>query len=317
MRHTAFALAGTLAALLVSGADAQVTFQPGSRADIRAQALATQAALRAQWAERVRRGLVPATGTEPSLTGGRVLTPSVDVTKAPGVPEIQLNLNTGTIGVSNVQVGLISPSGKHSLFSNINLPIYPPPAGKLVLKTLVSSEAPVSVLGLYAEPGSWTIDLVEIFSQDGQLAFYNAAQIAVLFNGPASVDVTNPGTPDTTPPVAGHGTILTPTISLSSTQPYAAVKLVGTDNLSGVSSGGVTFSLAGNPAAIFSVSGQFDAPPRKGTLTLSYLLPPSLTTGVYNITSYDLCDYANNCLSDSTPAGIAAHFDKTTITVTP
>lgn len=319
MRQTAYALAGTAVALLASAAHAQVAGLPRTPQDIRAQTVAAQTALRAQWAKRVERGSVPATGTEPSLVAGRVLTPSVDVTKAPDVPEVQLTFNTGTVGISGIQVELMSPSGNHALVAGINVPTYPPPSGKLVIKSLLSSPFSNGGLGLYAEPGTWVIAFIQFISQDGQVTFLGASQLASLFKGPASVGVVNPGTPDFTLPVAGHGTILTPTVSLSSAQPYAAVKLSATDNLSGVFTGDVGFSLPGNPSPTtsFSVYGQFDAPLLKGTLILSDLLPSSLTTGAYTINSYYVCDYANNCLYDNTPAGIAAHFDKTTITVTP
>ncbi len=314
--NIAVATAGTFAILVASAADAQMPVMANGRPDIRAQAMTTQAVLRAQWAERVRLGQAPATGTEPSLTGGRVLTPSVDVTKAPGLPELQLAFNTGTVGIANLQVELSSPSGSHNFFANIVLPSYPPPSGKLVISALLAPEAVMSGFGLYAEPGTWTVSAVELFSQDGQFIYYGGSQIAALFTGPASVDVVNPGTPDTTQPVAGHGAILTPTVSLSNAQPYAAVKLSATDNLSGVSYGGVGFSLAENPSTTFSLSGQFDAPKPKGTLVLSYLLPSAQTTGQYSISSYFVCDYAANCLYDNTPAGIAAHFDRTVIKVT-
>jgi hypothetical protein len=296
---------------------ASATAQPFTTTNYVPQKMLLQAAmLRAHWAERVARGEAPATVVEPSVAAGKILTPAIDVTKAPGLPEIQLTLKSGTAGLDSVQVTLSSPSGAHSLFASVALPSYPPGHTMFVINSLLQSPFTNSALGLYAEPGAWSISGILLLSGDSQFISYGPAQIATLFPGGATVQVANPGTPDVKPPVPGHGTILTSTVSLSSAEPYAAVRLNAKDDVSGIYSGSVNFSAPGGYPNVFGVYGTIDAPVLSGSLTMSNALSSGLTPGTYTIDGFTLCDYAGNCVSDSDSADIDKHFGSTTISVT-
>jgi hypothetical protein len=312
------ALAFSATALFAASATAQPSLTPTDNQQkmVPAQMVRQAEMLRARWAELVARGEAPATVVEPAVTAGKILTASIDVTKAPGLPEIQLTLKSGTVGLESVQVTLSSPSGAHALFASVTLPSYPPGQTKFVINSLLQSPFTNSALGLYAEPGGWSISGILILSGDSQFISYGPAQIATLFPAGATVQVANSGTPDVKPPVPGHGTILTSTVSLSSAEPFAAVKLNGKDDVSGIYSGSVNFSAPGGYPNVFGVYGAIDAPVLSGSLTMSNALSSSLTPGTYTIDSFSLCDYAGNCVSDSDSADIDKHFGTTTISVT-
>lgn len=83
--------------------------------DPRAMMLERAAALRAAWA--AKSAPIPSTTENPSVISGKVLTPTIDVQKAPGLPTIQLTIASGTVGADGLQISLVSPSGGHTLFS--------------------------------------------------------------------------------------------------------------------------------------------------------------------------------------------------------
>ena len=318
MQKVGFAVFLTAATVfLADSALAQSFDGTAARNPVSHELIQQAASLRAHWAELVARGKAPAKIVEPSVAGGKILTPKVNVTREPGVPEIQITVKSGTVGISGLQVTASPPSGSGSVIANISLPAYPPGQSTITVKSLIQSPFSSSALGLYAQPGVWSISQILLATEDGNFIIYGPAQIASLFSGGATFTLVNPNTPDITPPVAGLGTILTPSVSLSSSAPTAAAQLAATDDVSGVSNGEVTFTAPGDGFSQFSVFKAKDAPARSATLVMSDLLSSSLATGTYTISSFSICDYAGNCLFDSAPADIAKHFSSTTISVTP
>ena len=273
------------------------------------------AELRARWDARVAAGQAPANPTEPSITSGKILTASVDVTKPPGVPAIQLTLDSGTAGVYGGTATLLSPDGNHLVFAQIFVPDYPPAPTHYAFSTLLQSSFISGSLGLYAQPGTWTIQSIDLGSGDGHFISYGNAQLAALFHAPAAFTVINPNPVDTKPPAIGNGTILTPTVSLSAPHPFALIRLPVADNLSGVANVSILF----NPSNVgfgLSISAAPGVPLKRGVLTADYELPATLATGTYTIISVIVCGAAANCSTLNTPAAIAEHFKSTTITVT-
>ncbi|HEY1963101.1 MAG TPA: hypothetical protein VGG69_11830, partial [Rhizomicrobium sp.] len=77
---------------------------------------------------------------------------------------------------------------------------------------------------------------LSIFDEAGNGNRYSQTQLAALFPS-LTVNVTNNGTPDTAAPLITAGKVLTPKVSLSSTNPAFGVNLTMSDNLSGVQIG--------------------------------------------------------------------------------
>ena len=310
-------VSAVLFAILLAGTDARAQSAAVATQQDPAAARASSivAALRVQWQQRLRTGQVPAEVVEPKATAASILTPTIDVTQAPGVPEMQLRLNAGTVGLASFQVALISPSGSHVINRFVEVPNYPSAPVNKVFKIQISENG--SGLGLYAEPGAWTLFLVQLYANDGSVISYAANTLTPLFQGPSTVNVLNPGTPDTTPPEIGAGSILTPTVSLSSSAPVLAVKVPVRDDLSGVASGFLVFTGTGSQTARISASPVILSPAMSGSVTaaanLSYTNPPA---GTYELTQATMCDAAGNCKQLSTPAEIAAHFSPSTFSVT-
>jgi hypothetical protein len=258
----------------------------------------------------------PAKVKNPSLLAGKILTPSIDVTKAPGLPEVQLTFRAGTNGFGSAIVTLSSPSSLHSASTNIGFPAYPPDPSRAVVKTLLQLSSGFNTPTLYLPAGNWSISQITIFTPNVFPPItYSGTQLAALFPQGTIITVANPNTPDVKPPVAGDGTIVTPTVSLSSSNPYAVVKMKARDDVSGIVSGGVTF-IGPSGAGEFSVYTSLGAPIKSGTLVESSPLSSTQATGTYVINGFYVCDYAGNCLNDNNPADINEHFSSTMITVT-
>ncbi len=272
------------------------------------------AKLRTQWAARVAAGLAPATVTEPSLTAGKILTPTVDVSKAPGVAAAQLTVDAGTVGIAYVGVGTTDPTGQRN-FQNAGTaalpPFLPQPQSNTIDMQIAFGFGGLSG-NLYVTPGTYRIYIAFVVSRDGTTIFYQGNQLTSLFNQ-VTYTVTNPGTPDTAPPKVGRGAILTPVISLSKPSPYFAARLTVADTLSGVSLASLGISNGGGTT--YFPQSNFSYPSRRGTADIVLDASP-FTVGTYTITSVTVCDVASNCLYKTAPADIQAIFPKTTFQVT-
>ena len=254
--------------------------------------------------------------TEPTLTAGRVLTPAINVTQAPGFPVVELTINTGTVGLSSLLVSVLSPSGQHSVSTSfVNPPVYPAPPKVLHLKVAIVSSFTNQGFGLYTEPGAWSVQSVTFFNKDSTLTNVSGTQLAALFANASTIQVTNPASPDVTPPKIDNATILTPTVSLSATTPVAAIRIPAIDTGSGLTSAFVNLSLPGVFGGL-GLAASLTAPADHADLIAYTPVAANTQTGTYTITSASVCDYAGNCAQLNTPSAIAAHFSTTTITVT-
>ena len=289
---------------------------PQQAAFLRQRAQALTDALRNQWAERKAAGLTPAVVTEPSLVAGAILTPSIDVGVAPGVPALQITVKAGTVGLNAFIATIASPDGLHSVSTSfLTPPAYPAEPAKQTIKFVIASPFSNSGFGLYTVPGRWMLSSVTLFTKDGQIVEYGPGQLPALFPS-TTVNVTNNGTPDSAPPTARKGVVLTPTVSLSAAAPVFAARVYVKDDVSGV--GSVNIGIAGPAGTNFS-TGAYDQPldpVTEGSAIPSATLPANSPVGTYTITSFGVCDVAQNCTFVDSQAEIEALFGTTTFTVT-
>jgi len=282
----------------------------------RLQTMITQktATLRAQWARLAAESKAPSVITEPSLVAGKVLTPRIFVTRPPGAPEVELELDAGTVGIDNVSVFMNSPSGAHGVVAfGVGLPLYPPPNRHTKLPLQISNAFTSQTFGIYSEPGSWKVTEVVVQSKDGTVSFYYPADIAKLFSSTV-VEIISPS-PDMTPPTVGSGAIITPTVSLSSTAPMFVASLAAADNLSGVANADLAIESPGNGSTLVAYV-SLAAPLLKGAVYPVLSFNAQSVAGTYTIVAINVCDYANNCLSDNVTADIKKLFGTTTFEVT-
>jgi hypothetical protein len=314
MKH--YLAASLVAGLSLLGAQCVRAQAPNELAQSRLQGMSAQktATLRAQWARLVAEGKAPSVITEPSLVAGKVLTPRIFVTRPPGIPQVELELDAGTVGIDSVSVLITSPSGLHSVEAfGIGLPLYPPQSRHTKFALQINPPFFAGGFGLYTEAGNWHVQQVMVQSKDGNSVTYEPSEIAELFSS-TIVNIVSK-TPDVTPPTAGSGAILTPTVSLSASTPQFVASLAVADNLSGVASAYLTIQPPGNgfnTSAYLSVA----APLLKGTVYPVLSLTAQSIVGTYTITGYSVCDYASNCLSDTVAADIKKLFGATTFEVT-
>jgi len=271
------------------------------------------AKLRAAWAAS---GPHPAVTIFPSVVSGRVLTPTVDVQKAPGQPIVELTIASGLVKVSEISVTLSSPSGLHSITNpNVQVPTYPA-AARQTLDILVQSPFANGGLGPYSESGPWKITNIMLTPETGDFISYDADQLALLFPS-LTVHVTNADPADITPPIAGAGKILTPSVSLKAATPVFAVSLPVGDKLSGVMSVDILITPPGTTFPSLGAFAELSAPLHWGTVTASLQLDPQKQVpGTYTITGISLCDFASNCRQENAPAAIKKLLGATTFRVT-
>jgi hypothetical protein len=254
-----------------------------------------------------------AEATEPSITAGTLLTPAVNVQVAPAQVALSVSIDQGTTGAKYILASMMSPSGMTIQTGFIQVPVYPPTRKIKVPFQLVSPFVPGG-LTLYSEPGTWTITSVTLLTNDNQFVSYSGSQLAALFGNQVTVAVTNSGTPDTKPPVYGRGKILTPTVSLSASSPIFAVNIAVRDDISGVSTVYVEYQPpSGNAGGTSSV---ISAPLKEGKVDSYAILEAGSPVGTYTLTSLSVCDYAGNCVTDSSTSDLAKIFGAATFQVT-
>lgn len=297
-------------ALLAQAACAQAAGAQTAMSE--AQWHARAAALRAAWAAHP----APAgTVTEPSLVAGRVATPVVNVGVAPGVPTVALTLDPGTVGISAIQIDMISPGGRKAVSVFYGLSDDLPQAARAVLPVQIVSPFAGTGFGLYSPPGAWSVAGVVLLPKDGGFIAYQGPQLSAVFPSP-TVQVVNTGKPDVTPPTAGAGVILTPTVRLSSKFHAFAAALAVADNISGVQSVVLELTPPGAGAQNVFAESQLLAPVSRGNVVASLALPANAPTGTYTIAGISLCDAAENCVTVADPLAVAASFGTTTFEVT-
>lgn len=296
-------LASAARADVTPGPIAVARGQSVSQAIAQAQLTQRVATLRAQWLSTHR---TPSTAVPPQILSGSILTPTLTVAVAKSVPVIKFTYTTGSPGLAFVQVILTSPDGLVSL-----LPLYAQ-GTRTTGGTIVFSNP--DNLPYFSQPGPWSITGAYISDQSGNYTQYDQAQAQALFT-PSAVTVVNNGPVDITPPVVTSGTLLTPTVSLSSPLPEFRATLTGTDNASGIY---VAFVGILPPGGQFSYVNQVPRafPTLSGTTNAYSQVFAGSPTGTWTISFYELCDVVDNCFTDTTPADIQKLFGTTTFTVT-
>ncbi len=252
--------------------------------------------------------------TAPSLRAGSILTPNINVTVAPGTPRIMLDIDPGNVGLSAIEIEMASPDNVQFVLSTAFQPPYPPVPKHEKLTVQVSSPFANQGFGFYSEPGAWTLSEIVLVPKTGNPVSYSGSQLAALFPS-IVINVTNPGTPDVTPPKIGHGKVLTPTVSLSSASPYFAARLKVSDSNSGVSNIYMSFN-APDGSFGYGAYSTILSPVNKGSVIASMMFQPTAPTGTYTIASLSVCDVANNCAEETAPEDIQKTLGTTTFQVT-
>ena len=270
------------------------------------------AVLRAQWAAR---GEAARPAALPSIKSASFANSPVNVIKPPAGPEVTLKLKSGESGISSIQINMISPSGMQGIFGGYSLPPYPPqqpPSQTLTI--LVTSLFGGGGFNIFTEAGTWTVTNITLLSGSGSIVSYSGSALAEVFPNNA-LTVINPVRHDTTLPSFGTGTILTPTVSLSSPSPYFAANLEVAHKTFGVTSLNLSIQPPGNGFPLESYS-EIPAPITKGTALTFDELSEGDPVGTYTITGIMVCDIAGHCLNDNSAADIQAAFGTTTFQVT-
>ena len=251
----------------------------------------------------------PATGP-PRIVSGLLLTPNVDVRRAPAAPAIKFRY-AAPAALASIGTLFESPFGQTYIETfNDTAPI--DKFGSIVVR---ASSTPMS---LYARPGVWLINQVTITDFAGKHTTYSGSQLATIFStGQININVINNGTPDTKLPIISAGKLLTPKVSLGSAVPYFLAQLTVADDLSGV---GSAFVFLSGPNAGPSVTARvFPSAPitASGTIVAGADMSGlGADVGTWTIVAYEVCDVATNCLFDSTPAHIGKLFGTTKFQLT-
>jgi hypothetical protein len=258
----------------------------------------------------------------PSIISGKILTPSINVQKAPGTPKIQIHYASPGY-LYSVVIGF-APSFGYQWFTTYYQAIFPESTGGVAtLENGYQSgfyNFTFSLPSLYAAAGPWHIYSIAITDWQGQVVTYTGDQLASLFPS-LILNVVNNGASDSVPPTISAGKLLTPTVQLSSANPVFEAQLAAKDNLSGVAQDYTGMTLVTPDGTSFYYTGSNATEPLlSGTVTtgidfaVQNNAPP---TGTWTIGGYVACDVVHNCTPDTSPEDIKALFGTTTFNVTP
>ena len=237
-----------------------------------------------------------------TVTAGQLSATAVDVTKPAASPVVMLHIRGQA---SLIQLEYTGPSGEflEQRFSGTF-------TGTVELQGYASSsvfQGP-SIFSLFTEPGQWSLASVSVCNATFQCTGYSGSRLAALFNTLA-VTVTNPNSPDITPPRALAAAFSQSSISSSpATAPTAAIRV--TDDVSGVASVSIAAQNTVSPQdQIYFSSATPTRPVTSGVLTLSSYVPQGgFATGTYKVTSIFLSDNAGNSSAVTDAAKISQIF---------
>ena len=259
----------------------------------------------------------------PAITSGELLTPNLNVAKAPAAPEVSVDYQAAA-GLSLISACFDSNMTTQTICSYYFVPfgLKGPTGGKVEIEEPYSNNTGDGVgagisdgsLSLYAAPGDWSLSSLFIADISGAFVYYDQSQIATLFPGGSTINVTNSGTPDTSPPVILSGKVLTPVVKLSSPNPGFGAELTVSDNLSGIGQICVDVSAPNNTE--YACDDNLPPSPQSRVVLAGTYIGKSAPTGAYTIADYSVCDVAGNCVFDSNSADIQSLFGTTTFTVT-
>lgn len=246
----------------------------------------------------------PETGTTagaPQIVAGNIVVSGLNVIAPPAAPTLQFRF-TAPSGFSIAEFEFTSPHGQ-TLAAIYTPSSAPGTHGSVTFQDFNST------LGLYAEPGAWTLTFATI-SGAGTSTTYDQAQLASIFKT-TTINVTNTGTPDFTPPDVTAGKIMTPVVHAFGRNPYFITNLTVSDDVSGVDvvyvfveplqgSGFATASEPPLPLPVLDGSAVNEVP--FGFYSIQ---------GPYKIVAYGATDVAGNLFEDESAADIKALFGRT------
>ena len=251
----------------------------------------------------------PPTGA-PMVLSGKILTPTFSVNTTQAKPTITFKFNApGQYSYNNFI--FTGPSGQ-TVFTGYGIA----PPGPETRGTITYADA-YNGFTIFSEPGTWTMTSGQIGDLDGNVTNYTQSQLASLFPS-VTLNVMNTGTYDVTPPTVSGGKIVTPIVRLSSAAPFFEVQLSAADDVSGLSTTYIYLNEPDGTAYPGFAYLQQDTQQLSGTVTAGALLnTPGLPTGTWTITGYDVCDVAQNCITQTDPATLQKQFGTVNFVVKP
>ncbi len=251
----------------------------------------------------------PLDGTvAPTLIAGSIVSPSINVTVPIAAPVIQFTFRAPSLW-DEVMFEFTSPHGR--VLDLYYAPQYP--SGRKGTATFQDIHG---ALGLYAEPGAWTLTYAIITASYGPFAVstsYDQSQLAAIFANP-TLTVVNPGEPDITPPTVSSGKILTPVVHVLKPNAYFSAQLNVADDVSGVNA--VYLYVAQKQSGMkLSPQPGLPAPILKGSAEVSLQFNSLSLQGPYSILGYGAQDVAGNMFLDETDSDIKTTFGTTVFKV--
>jgi hypothetical protein len=277
-----------------------------------AEGKAHAAELRSKWLASGHQLTDP--GADPQILKGKLLTNKLDVADQPAAPELYVKFKTGPSGVNDVYAGFSSSSGRY-LTVYYDYDYYAPPltSGSWTIQQIGASYG-YGTFNTYSEPGTWTLEYVEIYDRAGNETEYSGADLTNLF-GRVTLELKNKAKPDITAPMILSGKVLTKTVSIGGDFPYFAATLKTSDDRSGLRYMFVELrSPSGNKYVDYTH--YLPAPIRKSTDTVYDYLGDQKEKGTWSIYEVGVCDIVYNCGYVDTPTDIMTLFGRDTIRVT-
>ena len=155
-------------------------------------------------------------------------------------------------------------------------------------------QTPQAPLGLYSQPGVWTLTFASIEDKSNLVTYYMGSDLAALFPS-LTMTVYNNNKPDFTPPTFSTGTVVTPTVDASGATAYFKATLKVADDVSGVSSIYVDIQAPGGSQ--YFARANIPAPTKAGMVTASANIAGG-AAGTWTITGIQLEDAAGNEAED-------------------
>jgi hypothetical protein len=315
MRYLVAALA---ALVVVNGAAASkpatngLVFTPGASPTLamaEASFRAHAAQLRKDW---LAAGNPDLPTSHPSILGGRILTPTINVERQLAAPAIQVGFESSSSGLESVSFLFRSTTTDQWIQSTYTVPSSHPAMthGTLTIQAPNQSDwagnPNPGVFGPFTAPGTWMLQQIDIADRDGGSGGVGCSFLS------CAIHVINHISPDVTPPMVIAGRVLTPTVSLGRRTPSFGVEMTVADNLSGVANGILLISDPNNRGPAYFDLNATAAPVREGKVRLFQSVAGG-PAGTWTIVGVVLYDAAGNVLDDH---DVQSLFGTTTFTVT-
>jgi hypothetical protein len=242
----------------------------------------------------------------PAITSGSIVTTALNVAVPPATPEIKFTYNTPGL-LYYAYFAFVSPAG-NELYVQYATPVPTSKKGTIAFEDLLSR------IGLYAQPGTYTMIAAGITDGSFAQTDYSQSQLQAIFSN-LTFSVTNTGAVDFTPPTISAGKILTNTVSLSAAFPFFRSSITAADDVSGVAYPIVFISPPGDGGFGYSFNNYAPLPLLSGKFANATSVAGE-PTGTWSIIGYGACDVAENCFIDETQADILSLFGKDSFKVT-